>query len=512
MASTLYGQSAFGGSPGRGWCLAVLLMLIAYSLPAQESTVRNDVPRRDVNGDIIDAHDGRVVAFGGTFYWYGTAYGNTSGFTRANSFRVYSSGDLVRWRPGGKLLAKAPEGVYYRPHVIYNARTRKYVLWYNWYPVLWKGQIGVAVSDSPAGPFIIHSTNVSLKYSNLGVGDLYLFADEDGTAYVSYNTIEGHKISVEKLSPDYLSSTLENGGFLAEECEASAMFKRDGKYYLLTDNTCCFCSAGTGARQYVSDSPLSGYRYRGNINRYPGVPHLAVLDGETGGLGTVEVQENQYLHIRLPALQKVDSIRVFFPTGNRRTHCDPAREATIRHPDEVVPRFAVQFREAGGWQAPAPSATATSNLNRTNVTRWQYPAPACREIRFNIAQAAYTPVPVAEVEVYAGGKNVALAANGGQAFLAAGEEQAQNSNPIIIAAQQTSVIELPTAEGPKFIWMGDLWGSRPDNVKGHDFQYWSAPLEFEPDGTIRPLRWDDHWTVRLAQPRAGAENQPPTRK
>ena len=40
--------------------------------------------------------------------------------------------------------------------------------------------------------------------------------------------------------------------------------------------------------------------------------------------------------------------------------------------------------------------------------------------------------------------------------------------------------------------MGDRWGSRPDGVKGHDFQYWSRPLEFTADGGILPLQWDSN--------------------
>jgi hypothetical protein len=50
--------------------------------------------------------------------------------------------------------------------------------------------------------------------------------------------------------------------------------------------------------------------------------------------------------------------------------------------------------------------------------------------------------------------------------------------------------------------MGDRWGSRPDGIKGHDFQYWSRPLEFEADGMIKQLTWDPTVTVPLARPAA----------
>lgn len=44
------------------------------------------------------------------------------------------------------------------------------------------------------------------------------------------------------------------------------MFKRNGTYYLLTDNTCAFCTAGSGARVYTAPSPMGPFTYRGNIN------------------------------------------------------------------------------------------------------------------------------------------------------------------------------------------------------------------------------------------------------
>jgi hypothetical protein len=45
-----------------------------------------------------------------------------------------------------------------------------------------------------------------------------------------------------------------------------------------------------------------------------------------------------------------------------------------------------------------------------------------------------------------------------------------------------------------YIWTGDGWGLRPDGVKGHDFQFWSAPLTFVADGSLAPLRWVGEWS------------------
>jgi hypothetical protein len=72
----------------------------------------------------------------------------------------------------------------------------------------------------------------------------------------------------------------------------------------------------------------------------------------------------------------------------------------------------------------------------------------------------------------------------------------ENDAPII-PAQEAWVARIPMSEEPLFIWMADRWGSRPDGSKGHDFQFWSAPLKFSPDGDILPIenigRWDITW-------------------
>jgi hypothetical protein len=35
--------------------------------------------------------------------------------------------------------------------------------------------------------------------------------------------------------------------------------------------------------------------------------------------------------------------------------------------------------------------------------------------------------------------------------------------------------------------MADRWGSWPDDMKGHDLQFWSAPLPFTTEESIEPI-------------------------
>jgi hypothetical protein len=301
--------------------------------------VSNTEPRRDTIGRILDAHDGCLQFFNGRYYLYGTAYGTGDGFGTGNRYRVYSSPDLVDWEFQGELLQGQPEGVYYRPYVVFNTSTGNYVLWYNWYPELWKGHIGVAVSASPTGPFSIVKSSVTLSQSAYDPGDGSLFVDRDGSGYFIYTVIgAGHAIRIEKLTNDYLGSAGAVSPVLGTGSEAPVMFRNGNVYYALFDTCCCFCREGSGARVFTASAPLGPYVERGNINR-----------------------------------------------------------GTDRMPT--------------------------------------------------------------------------------------------------IPAQQTWIAHIPALKEWVYIWMGDRWGSNPDGVKGHDFQYWSAPLRFTASGDILPMKNGDEWIV-----------------
>jgi hypothetical protein len=309
-------------------------------------TVSNVTPRRDEKGEIVDAHDGCLHFFKGRYYLYGTAYGKSAGYGFNNRFRVYSSADLERWVFEGELLKAPPGGVYYRPYVAYNPKTRKYVLWYNWYPKLWEGKVGVAVSDTPVGPFTIVNPAAHVAGSRGRPGDGSLFVDDDGTGYFIYTSIdENHAIRIDRLTADFFDSTGETSEVLGVGSEAPAMFRFDDRYYVVFDRTCCFCSAGSGVRVLMGTKPLGPFREQQNINR-----------GKDG-------------------------------------------------------------------------------------------------------------------------------------------------NPIV-AAQQTFVAQVPTPQGTAFLWMADRWGSRPDGIKGHDLQFWSAPLRFSADGSIAPIENDATWSLEVAQGKA----------
>jgi hypothetical protein len=70
---------------------------------------------------------------------------------------------------------------------------------------------------------------------------------------------------------------------------------------------------------------------------------------------------------------------------------------------------------------------------------------------------------------------------------------AHNGKPII-PAQQTCILEIGEKQ-KQYLWMGDLWGSASDNIKGHDYQFWSKPLQFYKNGNIKPIQWAESFTL-----------------
>ena len=77
-------------------------VLLAAAAAAKLVTVRNDVPRLDVNGDIIDCHSGNIIAVNGLFYMVGEHYGNSSGMGPSPPLLfpkivVYTSPDFAAW-------------------------------------------------------------------------------------------------------------------------------------------------------------------------------------------------------------------------------------------------------------------------------------------------------------------------------------------------------------------------------------------------------------------------------
>ena len=237
-------------------------------------------PALDTDGHFINAHGAAVMYHGGIYYLYGEI---KKGKTRlvlgqnwedyrvdAGGVSCYSSKDLVHWKDEGVALAPNHTDtgsdlyigrVIERPKVIYNKVTRQYVMWvhidrddYGY------ARAGVAVSDKPEGPFRYLG---SMRPNGQQTRDMTVFQDDDGRAYLVYASENNNTMQVCLLAPDYLKPTAVFRRILVDQRrEAPAVFKADGKYYLITS----LCSGWdpNAARVAVADSLLGEWVFSGN--------------------------------------------------------------------------------------------------------------------------------------------------------------------------------------------------------------------------------------------------------
>jgi hypothetical protein len=222
--------------------------LVAPKCNAPYNSFRPGKLWNDTEGNPIQAHGGGVIKIDDTYYWYGENKGaettvNSQGGARTPVIGVscYSSKDLYNWKYEGLALKGIDEAghelnplnVLERPKVLFNDKTGKYVMWfhldaedYSWA----KG--GVAVSDSPTGPFEYLG---SQRPGGNMLRDMTLFKDDDGAGYLIYSSENNATIHISRLSEDFTTPVGEPHRILINMVrEAPAIFKKNGCYYLFT--------------------------------------------------------------------------------------------------------------------------------------------------------------------------------------------------------------------------------------------------------------------------------------
>ena len=118
--------------------LLLSLLMCAASLLAMGQGMVNGQKWLDTNGKHINAHGGNVMEWKGTYYWYGENRPDR-GFTTEVGVEVYSSQDLKQWTDEGVALAVSEEKghdiergcIMERPKVVYNEKTKKFVMLLN---------------------------------------------------------------------------------------------------------------------------------------------------------------------------------------------------------------------------------------------------------------------------------------------------------------------------------------------------------------------------------------------
>ena len=248
------------------------LFLFSITIGAQSSVPKtkivNGVDFTDAQGNSINAHGGGMLKVGKYYYWVGE--------NRKNDVFVscYRSTDLINWEFRGDLLTRQshPEldkANIERPKVIYNEKTKQFVMWmhYEYGKDYSYARAAVAVSDNIEKPFRYLK---SFRPFNNMSRDCTLYKDDDGTAYFLSSARENYDMMVYKLSDDYLDAkeqvaTLWPGGHR----EAPALFKR-GEYYFLMTSACTGWAPNQGKYAYAKSirGPWSDLMLIGNSTTF----------------------------------------------------------------------------------------------------------------------------------------------------------------------------------------------------------------------------------------------------
>jgi len=207
-------------------------------------------PWLDSEGKRIHAHGGSVLYVDGVFYWYGE--NKEKSFCEYDLWhwgvKLYSSTDLYNWKDEGIIMPPQPDepghplhpnSMMDRPHILYNEKTGKYVMWMK---VMESGSAQymiIAVSDTIKGPFVL--VNKKLHPGGMNAGDFDLVKFEDGSAVIVFEKVHSEMIVMD-LTDDYLDVTDHYTSHYPRPCpphvrEAPAVFFRNGKGYVITSGT-----------------------------------------------------------------------------------------------------------------------------------------------------------------------------------------------------------------------------------------------------------------------------------
>ena len=188
---------------------------------------------------------------------------------------AYSSKDLVNWELHHKVLStdsvKWADYSMWAPSVIH--ANDKYYLFFSANDIQKNGEtggIGVAVADTPAGPYsdALGHPLIGEIVEGAQPIDQFVFRDDDGSYYMYYGG--WHHCNMVKLSDDLLSIVPFDDGSLYKPVtperyvEGPFMFKRNGIYYFMWSEG-SWEGADYSVAYAMADSPYGPFKRIGVI-------------------------------------------------------------------------------------------------------------------------------------------------------------------------------------------------------------------------------------------------------
>jgi len=215
--------------------LAVLVLLPPSCAASSRGLIRPGAVWRDQLGRQIEAHGGSILYYHHTWYWFGED--RTQGLDPTMRYvSCYSSRDLVHWKFRGRPLQLAdpehlgPRWILERPKVFYSPLTHHFVMYMHLDDAHYKlARVALAVSDRVTGPYKYLRSFRPLGLESRDIGQ---FVDDDGSAYLIFESRPSGGFYIAQLSPDRLS--VEKAvAFLHTSLEGGALVRYHGLYYVL---------------------------------------------------------------------------------------------------------------------------------------------------------------------------------------------------------------------------------------------------------------------------------------
>ncbi len=257
-----------------------------------------------IKTDITGIGDPFVLPEGDTYYLYAT--------DAPDGFKYFTSTDLINWKIEGYCYSRSSwgENCFWAPEV-YHYRSRYYLL----YTARWNKnhslRTGLAVSDSPKGPFVDINDGPLFDMGYATIDATFYLGDKNYLYFVrdcSENVIRGvhtsqiYAVEIDKTltkfigEPKMISSPDEQW----EKCvdpkwrwnEGPVVIRKNGRYYL-NFSVNCYNNRNYCVGAAEADDPLGPFvKYKDNPilkyveNEFSGPGHNSVFTAKDGKLMT----------------------------------------------------------------------------------------------------------------------------------------------------------------------------------------------------------------------------------
>ena len=215
-------------------------------------------PLFDTNKKKIQCHGSSIIFIDNVFYWYGENKDNITDNSLSpkskcpywhHGVKLYSSTDLINWKDEGFAMKESedinnpfhPANIMDRPHILYNKKTKQFVMWAKSGLSKDFGECGYSISAGPSLKELKFIKMANLKPHHAGDFDLFIYKDKAYIVYANPHTT----MVIRELTDDYMDVNDVYSVHLRKPYppyvrEAPCVFIRNNRILMLTSGTTAY--------------------------------------------------------------------------------------------------------------------------------------------------------------------------------------------------------------------------------------------------------------------------------